>query len=87
MSREPFHTIHPRKRVMEANAFLIWRVGAANGWDVSAQEIAHESGLAASTVRRICRSKGWDGRLRCQKGGHADRYPVDVVMRSGERFA
>jgi hypothetical protein len=72
---------------MEANAFLIWRVGAANGWDVSAQEIADESGLAVSTVRRICRDKGWDERLSCEKTGHADRYPVDVVMRSGERFA
>lgn len=88
MSVTPFHTAHPRKRVMEVNAFLIWRVGAANGWAVSAQEIADESGLAVSTVRRICRDKGWIERLQCdEQTGHADRYPVDVVMRSGERFA
>jgi hypothetical protein len=87
MSHQPFHTAHYKKREMAVHAFLIWRAGAANSWDVSAQDIANETGLHVNTVRRICKAKGWSSRLRTEYLGHVDRYPVDVAMQFGEKYA
>lgn len=44
----------------KANEFCIWRAGTAVGWDCTAQDLAQETGLNSSTVRRICRYKGWE---------------------------
>ncbi len=44
----------------KANAFRIWRAASSVNWDCTAKELSDETGLAESTVRKICAEKGWD---------------------------
>ena len=43
----------------EARAYRIWAVGKSVKWDCTLQEIAEETGLGVSIVRRICIARGW----------------------------
>ncbi len=44
----------------KANAFMIWRAGNAVGWDCTARDIADETGISQSTIRKVCKAKGWE---------------------------
>jgi len=41
----------------KANAFRIWRAASSVNWDCTAKELSDETGLAESTVRKICAKK------------------------------
>lgn len=46
---------HRRFR-MAAHAFVIWRLGTAEGWDISIADIARVTGIDRGTVRKIARA-------------------------------
>ena len=70
---------------MAAHAFVIWRTGRSEGWDISIADIARVTGIDRGTVRKIVRARGWpvsDGHRsnRIAHGRHSGHIPVDTVM-------
>jgi hypothetical protein len=67
----------------EARAYRIWAVGKSVKWDCTFQEIAEETGLGVSIVRRICTARGWKANgMTCPGNLFSTRSGVDRLMAS-----
>ena len=62
-----------------ANDFRIWRAGTSVNWECTSQEIAHDTGLSASTVLKTCTRRGWK-LVHNSHGGYENRHGIDTIM-------
>jgi len=79
---EPFHKLTGTARQGRVNDFRVWRAAQAVDWDCTARELANETGLHVTTVRKICDRRGWSHKL--QRGpGCVEIRACDVAMKYG----
>ena len=78
----PFHELTGTSRQGRVNEFRVWRSAQAVDWDCTARELARETGLHITTVRKICDRRGWSHMLADGQGGVEIRA-CDVSMKYG----
>ena len=79
---KPFHELTGTARQGRVNEFRVWRAAQAVEWECTARELANETGLHVTTVRRICDRRGWSHKLQRGPGGVEIRA-CDVAMKYG----
>ena len=79
---KPFHELTGRSRQSRVNEFRVWRAARAVEWECTARELARETGLHVTTVRKICDRRGWSHKLQRGPGGVEIRA-CDVAMKYG----
>lgn len=68
-----------------AQHFLVRRYGTLSRWNCTASEIAQETGVPITTVRRICRDAKYPIQSAHEGGDFVNVIPVDSYMRMGHR--